>query len=131
MGHNLMKHVVTTLLLVLGSSTLSAAEYFNSQFDRQDTSGIRIENTSLLPTTIYARFLIPGLDSKSLRNTGTKYTIGPKSAVTYYLPPGTDVVSTDGVYWDNPSPSTPEEKSVTSIQKNRIVTVPASEFDFD
>ena len=126
-----MRHFFPTLLLVLGSSILSANEYINTQFDDQDTSGIRIENTSFLPTTIYARFLIPGLDPRSLRNTGTKYTIGPKSAITYYLPPGTKVVSTDGVYWDNPTPSTPEEKTVTSVQKNKVITVLARDFDFD
>lgn len=126
-----MKHALATLLLVLGSSTLSAKEYFNAQFDDQGTRGIRIENSSVLPKIVYARFLIPGLDPEALRNSGTKYTVAPKSAITYYLPEGTRVVSTDGVYWDNPTPSTPEEKVITTIQADTVVTVSVKEFNFN
>ena len=103
-------------MAIVALLTLNAhsAEYINSQFHDSESEGIVVANERLLPKTFYARFLIDGVeDEKEARNTGTKYTLLPKSTVTYYLPPGTSVIATDGVYWDNPDPSYPEERFIS------------------
>jgi hypothetical protein len=70
-----------------------SAEYVNAQFHDSEPEGIVVANEGLLPKTFYARFLTDGVeDEKKARNTGTKYTLLPKSTVTYYLPPGTSVI---------------------------------------
>ena len=69
-------------------------------------------------------------DEKEARNTGTKYTLLPKSTVTYYLPPGTSVIATDGVYWDNPDPSYPEERFILVTEANTLLEIAVDDLAF-
>ena len=120
-------------MAIVALLTLNAhsAEYINSQFHDSESEGIVVANEGLLPKTFYARFLKDGVeDEKEARNTGTKYTLLPKSTVTYYLPPGTSVITTDGVYWDNPDPSYPEERFILVTEANTLVEITVDDLAF-
>ena len=124
-----MRYVLIMFFLV--SSELSFAESaINEQFHTSPNEGVTIYNDSFLPGTIYSRFLIPGSDQDAFRNTGTKYTVKPKSDITYYLPAGTQVVATDGIYWDNPAPNYPEERHLVKVVSGKIAKVLAKDFLF-
>ena len=124
-----MKYLPFVLLLCFGAAN---ADYDKevTQFHDSIEEGIRVTNTSLLPKIIYARFLIPGLNEEELRNSGTKQTLYPQQDIVFYLPKGTQVVATDGVYWDNPEPTFPEEKSLVTIEEGSIIELSAKEFSF-
>ena len=129
-----MKVMLSTTLLFLG---LLNANYVNADYDKEITQfhdsmeeGIRIKNNSLFSTVIYARFLIPGLNEKELRNSGTKQILYPRQEVVFFLPKGTKVVATDGVYWDNPKPNFPEEKLLVTIEEKNIIELSAKAFSF-
>ena len=108
-----------------------SADYVNAQFHDSESEGLVVVNEGLLPKTFYARFLSDGMeDAKKARNTGTKYTLLPKSTITYYLPPGTSVIATDGVYWDNPEPSYPEERFVVATEANRLLEIAVGDLAF-
>ena len=116
-------------ILALAISPLCAADTIvNRQFHSTSDEGITIVNRGLLPRTIFARFLIPGLAEDARRNTGTKYTINPQSEITYYLPAGTEVVATDGIYWDNPYPNFPDERAILTVTREKILRVSSDEF---
>ena len=109
-----MRHPLL-LLLFLASQVSFAGSVVNKQFHDSSNEGITVYNESFYPITIYSRFLIPGLEPGALRNTGTKYTLNPRSEITYYLPSGTRVVATNGGYWDNPDPNFPDEKELAKV----------------
>ena len=120
-------------LVVVAAVSLNAdsAEYVNSQFHESQSEGIVVVNEGLLPKTFYARFILDGeADERESRNSGTKYTLRPKSTITYYLPPGTSVIATDGVYWDNPEPSYPDERFVLVTEANRLVEIAVGDLAF-
>ena len=119
------------LVLALAISSFCAADItVNRQFHSASDEGITIVNNGLLPKTILARFLIPGLAEDARRNTGTKYTLNPQSEITYYLPAGTEVVATEGIYWDNPEPNFPDERFVLTVTSGSITRVTTDEFSF-
>ena len=123
-----MRSFIFTLALAI--SPLCAADTIvNRQFHSTSDEGITIVNRGLLPRTIFARFLIPGLAEDARRNTGTKYAINPQSEITYYLPAGTEVVATEGIYWDNPLPNFPDERFVLTVISGSITRVTADEFN--
>ena len=108
-----------------------SAEYVNAQFHDSESEGFVVVNEGLLPKTFYARFLTDGMkDEKKARNTGTKYTLLPKSTITYYLPPGTSVIATDGVYWDNPEPSHPEERFILVTEADALLRITVDDLAF-
>ena len=116
-------------ILALAISPLCAADTIvNRQFHSTSDEGITIVNRGLLPRTIFARFLIPGLAEDARRNTGTKYTINPQSEITFYLPAGTEVVATDGIYWDNPNPNFPDARAILTVTRGKILRVSSDEF---
>jgi len=118
------------LVLALAISSFCAADItVNRQFHSASDEGITIVNNGLLPKTILARFLIPGLAEDARRNTGTKYTLNPQSEITYYLPAGTEVVATEGIYWDNPQPNFPDERFVLTVISGSITRVTTDEFN--
>ena len=118
------------LVSVLAISSFCAADItVNRQFHSASDEGITIVNNGLLPKTILARFLIPGLAEDARRNTGTKYTLNPQSEITYYLPAGTEVVATEGIYWDNPKPNFPDERFVLTVTSGSITRVTTDEFN--
>ena len=124
-----MRHVFLIFLL-LASQVSCAGSVVNEQFHESSNEGITVYNESFYPITIYSRFLIPGLEPEALRNTGTKYTVKPRSKITYYLPSGTQVVATNGVYWDNPDPSYPDEKVLVQVASDSIIKLRARDFLF-
>ncbi len=125
-----MRFAWAAMLVFLPLSGQSA-EYVNAQFHDSESEGIVVVNEGLLPKTFYARFLTDGAeDKKEARNTGTKYTLLPKSTVTYYLPPGTSVIATDGVYWDNPDPSYPEERLILVTEANTLLEITVDDLAF-
>lgn len=105
-----------------------AGSVVNKQFHDSSNEGIPVYNESFYPITIYSRFLVPGLESEALRNTGTKYTVKPRSEITYYLPSGTRVVATDGVYWDSPDPNFPYEKELVKVVSGSITKLARETF---
>ena len=118
------------LLLFLASQVSFAGSVVNQQFHDSSNEGITVYNESFYPVTIYSRFLIPGLQPEALRNTGTKYTVNPRSEITYYLPSGTRVVATNGVYWDSPDPNFPDEKELVKVASGSITKLPVRDFLF-
>lgn len=118
------------LFLFLASQVSFAGSVVHEQFHESSNEGITVYNESFYPITIYSRFLIPGLEPEALRNTGTKYTVYPRSEITYYLPAGTLVVATNGVYWDNPDPNLPDEKELAKVVSGSITKLPARDFLF-
>ena len=116
--------------LFLASQVSFAGSVVNEQFHESSNEGITVYNESFYPITIYSRFLITGLESEALRNTGTKYTVYPRSEITYYLPAGTRVVATNGVYWDNPDPNFPDGKELAKVVSGSITKLPAKDFLF-
>ncbi len=118
------------MFLFLASQVSFAGSVVNEQFHDSSNEGITVYNESFYPITIYSRFLIPGLEPEALRNTGTKYTVYPRSEITYYLPAGTRVVATNGVYWDNPDPNLPDEKELAKVVSGSITKLPARDFLF-
>ena len=118
------------LLLFFASQMSFAGSVVNEQFHDSSNEGITVYNGNVYPITIYSRFLIPGLEKEALRNTGTKYTVNPGSDITYYLPSGTRVVATDGVYWDSPNPNFPDEKELVKVVSGSITKLPARDFLF-
>lgn len=125
-----MRFAWAAMLVFLPLSGQSA-KYVNAQFHDSESEGIVVVNEGLLPKTFYARFLTDGAeDKKEARNTGTKYTLLPKSTVTYYLPPGTSVIATDGVYWDNPDPSYPEERLILVTEANTLLEITVDDLAF-
>ena len=122
---------VWIVLVVAVSLNANSAEYVNSQFHDSESEGIVVVNESLLSKTFYARFILDGEDDeREARNSGTKYTLWPKSTITYYLPPGTSVIATDGVYWDNPEPSYPEERFLLVTEANRLLEIAVGDLTF-
>ena len=108
-----------------------SADYVNAQFHDSESEGFVVVNEGLLPKTFCARFLSDGVDdAKEARNTGTKYTLLPKSTITYYLPPGTSVIATDGVYWDNPEPSYPEERFILITEADALLRITVDDLAF-
>ena len=124
-----MRHAFL-LFLILAAQVSFAGSVVNEQFHDSSNEGITVYNESFYPITIYSRFLIPGLEPKALRNTGTKYTVNPRSEITYYLPSGTRVVATNGVYWDSPDPNFPDEKELVKVETGSITKLPARDFLF-
>ena len=124
-----MKYLLFVLLLFFGAAN---ADYDKevTQFHDSIEEGLKVTNTSLLPKVIYARFLIPGLNEEELRNSGTRQTLYPNQEVVFYLPAGTRVVATDGIYWDNPQPTFPDEKLLVTIEEGSIIEMSAKEFSF-
>ena len=118
------------LFLFLASQVSFTGSLVNEQFHDSSNEGITVYNESFYPVTIYSRFLIPGSKPEALRNTGTKYTVYPRSEITYYLPAGTRVVATNGVYWDNPDPNFPDEKELAKVVSGSITKLPARDFRF-
>jgi hypothetical protein len=121
---------VFLMFLFLASQLSFAGSVVNEQFHDSSNEGITVYNESFYPVTIYSRFLIPGLQPKALRNTGTKYTVYPRSEITYYLPSGTRVVATNGVYWDSPDPNFPDEKELVKVASGSITKLSARDFIF-
>lgn len=120
-------------LVVVAAVSLNAdsAEYVNSQFHESESEGIVVVNEGLLPKTFYARFILEGeADEREARNSGTKYTLRPKSTITHYLPAGTSVIATDGVYWDNPEPSYPEERFLLITEASRFLEIAVGDLTF-
>ena len=118
-------------LVVAFSLNADGAEYVNSQFHESESEGIVVVNEGLLPKTFYARFILDGeADEREARNSGTKYTLRPKSTITYYLPPGTSVIATDGVYWDNPEPSYPDQRFVLVTEANELLEIAVGDLAF-
>lgn len=118
------------IFLYLASQLSFAGSIVNEQFHDSSNEGITVYNESFYPVTIYSRFLIPGLQPEALRNTGTKYTVNPRSEITYYLPSGTRVVATNGVYWDSPDPNFPDEKELVKVASGSITKLSARDFLF-
>ena len=119
------------VLVVAVSLNADCAEYVNSQFHDSESEGIVVINEGLLPKTFYARFILESEDDeREARNSGTKYTLRPKSTITYYLPPDTSVIATDGVYWDNPEPSYPEERFILATEANRLLEIAVDDLAF-
>jgi hypothetical protein len=119
------------VLVVAVSLNADCAEYVNSQFHDSESEGIVVLNEGLLPKTFYARFILESEDDeREARNSGTKYTLRPKSTITYYLPPDTSVIATDGVYWDNPEPSYPEERFILATEANRLLEIAVGDLAF-
>ena len=118
------------IFLYLASQLSFAGSVVNEQFHDSSKEGITVYNESFYSVTIYSRFLIPGLQPEALRNTGTKYTVNPRSEITYYLPPGTRVVATNGVYWDSPDPNFPDEKELVKVASGSITKLSAKDFLF-
>ena len=116
------------IFLYLASQLSFAGSVVNEQFHDSSNEGITVYNESFYPVTIYSRFLIPGLQPEALRNTGTKYTVSPRSEITYYLPSDTQVVATNGVYWDSPDPKFPYEKELVKVVSGSITRLPARDF---
>lgn len=125
----LMRHAFL-VFLYLASQVSFAGTVVNEQFHDSSNEGITVYNESFYPVTIYSRFLIPGLQPEALRNTGTKYTVSPRSEITYYLPSDTQVVATNGVYWDSPDPKFPDEKELVKVVSGSITRLPARDFLF-
>ena len=125
----LMRHA-SLVFLYLASQVSFAGTVVNEQFHDSSNEGITVYNESFYPVTIYSRFLIPGLQPEALRNTGTKYTVSPRSEITYYLPSDTQVVATNGVYWDSPDPKFPDEKELVKVVSGSITRLPARDFLF-
>ena len=124
-----MRHAFL-IFLFLASQVSCAGSVVNEQFHESSNEGITVYNGSFYPVTIYSRFLIPGLEPEALRNTGTKYTVNPRSEITYYLPSGTQVVATNGVYWDSPDPNFPDEKELVKVVSGSITKLSARDFLF-
>jgi hypothetical protein len=124
-----MRHAFL-IFLFLASQVSFAGSVVNEQFHESSNEGITVYNESFYPITIYSRFLIPGLEPEALRNTGTKYTVYPRSEITYYLPSGARVVATNGAYWDSPDPSFPEEKELVKVVSGSITKLSAKAFLF-
>ena len=118
------------IVLYLVSQLSFAASVVNEQFHDSSNEGITVYNESFYPVTIYSRFLIPGLQPEALRNTGTKFTLNPRSEITYYLPSDTQVVATNGVYWDSPDPKFPDEKELVKVVSGSITRLPVRDFLF-
>ena len=118
------------IVFYLVSQVSFAQTVLNKQFHDSSHEGITVYNESLYPITIYSRFLIPGLQPEALRNTGTKYTVNPRSEITYYLPSDTRVVATNGVYWDSPDPKFPDEKELVKVVSGSITKLRARDFLF-
>ena len=125
----LMRHA-SLVFLYLASQVSFAGTVVNEQFHDSSNEGITVYNESFYPVTIYSRFLIPGLQPEALRNTGTKFTVNPRSEITYYLPSDTQVVATNGVYWDSPDPKFPDEKELVKVVSGSITRLPARDFLF-
>ena len=125
----LMRHAFL-VFLYLASQVSFAGTVVNEQFHDSSNEGITVYNESFYPVTIYSRFLIPGLQPEALRNTGTKFTVNPRSEITYYLPSDTQVVATNGVYWDSPDPKFPDEKELVKVVSGSITRLPARDFLF-
>ena len=125
----LMRHAFL-VFLYLASQVSFAGTVVNEQFHDSSNEGITVYNESFYPVTIYSRFLIPGLQPEALRNTGTKFTVNPRSEITYYLPSDTQVVATNGVYWDSPDPKFPDEKELVKVVSGSITKLPARDFLF-
>ena len=125
----LMRHAFL-VFLYLASQVSFAGTVVNEQFHDSSNEGITVYNESFYPVTIYSRFLIPGLQPEALRNTGTKFTLNPRSEITYYLPSDTQVVATNGVYWDSPDPKFPDEKELVKVVSGSITRLPARDFLF-
>ena len=125
----LMRHA-SLVFLYLASQVSFAGTVVNEQFHDSSNEGITVYNESFYPVTIYSRFLIPGLQPEALRNTGTKFTVNPRSEITYYLPSDTRVVATNGVYWDSPDPKFPDEKELVKVVSGSITRLPARDFLF-
>ena len=53
-----------------------------------------------------------------------------KVEITYYLPSDTQVVATNGVYWDSPDPKFPDEKELVKVVSGSITRLPARDFLF-
>ena len=123
----LMRHAFL-VFLYLASQVSFAGTVVNEQFHDSSNEGITVYNESFYPVTIYSRFLIPGLQPEALRNTGTKFTLNPRSEITYYLPSDTQVVATNGVYWDSPDPKFPDEKELVKVVSGSITRLPARDF---
>lgn len=124
-----MRHAFL-IFLFFASQVSFAGSVVNEQFHDSSNEGITVYNESFYPITIYSRFLIPGLQPKALRNTGTKYSVYPRSEITYYLPSGTRVVAANGVYWDSPDPNFPDEKELVKVVSGSITRLPARDFLF-
>ena len=122
--------VIILLVALVATHHSIASSAVNRQFHVATTEGITIFNGGEVPVEIFSRSIIPGLPSKDLRNTGTRYTVMPKSDITYYLPAGTKVIATDGVYWDDPAPNDPDERIVLTVVEGDIAKVSATEFTF-
>ena len=125
----LMRHAFL-VFLYLASQVSFAGTVVNEQFHDSSNEGITVYNESFYPVTIYSRFLIPGLQPEALRNTGTKFTVNPRSEISYYLPSDTQVVATNGVYWDSPDPKFPDEKELVKVVSGSITRLPARDFLF-
>lgn len=119
------------LLLALSFAQTSVAEsVVNREFHRSGNEGITVFNDGSLPVEIFSRFIIPGLSEKDRRNSGTRYTVMPNTDITYFLPAGTEVIATDGVYWDNPMPSAPQERALITVTSGAVTRIDASQFTF-
>lgn len=117
--------VVATLFFLVAI----AANYQEiTQFSQDRSAGLVISNNSGSSQTLYSRFIIPGQNAQQQRNSGTMQTLTPGQSITFYLPVGTQVIATDGIYWDNPHPSNPAEKFVTVIKENDIQFIASSHF---
>lgn len=86
--------------------TTQDVSYVNTQFVENDAEQERgrlvIENTSIFPRKVYARFELPTQPGN--RNNGFAQTIPPLSKVAYDLPLGVRVFACDGKYWDSYRP---------------------------
>ena len=124
-----MRHAFL-IFLYLASQLSFAGSVVNEQFHESSNEGITVYNESFYPIPIYSLFLIPSLEPEALRNTGTKYTLYPRSEITYYLPSDTRVVATNGVYWDSPDPKFPDEKELVKVVSGSITKLSARDFLF-
>ncbi|MEM7702683.1 MAG: hypothetical protein AAF251_12155 [Pseudomonadota bacterium] len=98
-------------------SKAEKAVYVNTQFVEsdaaQESGRLVIENTSVFPRKVYARFQMP--NDPNNRNYGFFQTIPPLSKIAYDLPLGVRVFACDGKYWDDYRPD--EAYAVTIMEE--------------
>ena len=103
-------------------SNAEKAAYVNTQFvadDAEQESGrLLIENTSIFPRKVYARFQMP--NDPNNRNYGFFQTIPPLTKIAYDLPLGVRVFACDGKYWDSYRPDEALAVTITDAQTYRF-----------
>ena len=92
-------------------------------YDGDNLSTLTIQNWSIFPRRVYARFEYP-VDPGN-RNYGFIQTIPPGGEITYRAPAGTDIWACDGRYWEG---FQPKEKLMVTADGVRDYVYTVSEF---